>query len=32
MDLSFSAATFFIGPGESAAPGAGCGKAVERAV
>ena len=28
---SFSAGTF-IGPGEGAVPGAGCGKAVERAV
>src|SRR5437762_8408411 len=32
MLLSFSAGTFFIGPGESAIPGAGWGKAVERAM
>jgi hypothetical protein len=31
-DFNLSAATFFIGPGESALPGAGCGKAVDRAV
>jgi hypothetical protein len=31
-DFSFSAATFFIGPGESALPGSGWGNAVDRAV
>ena len=32
MLRSLSAGTSFIGPGEGAVPGAGCGNAVERAV